>query len=46
MVGRQLLSFSIIGTIGFLVDTATLYLAIGVLGALGPGTNYYSSWSM
>jgi putative flippase GtrA len=33
MVGRQLLSFSIIGTIGFLVDTATLYLAIGVLGA-------------
>ena len=33
MVGRQLLSFSIVGTIGFLVDAAALYLAIGMLGA-------------
>jgi putative flippase GtrA len=33
MVGRQLLSFSIVGAIGFLVDAAALYFAIGVLGA-------------
>lgn len=33
MVGRQLLSFSIVGVIGFLVDTAALYVAIGLLGA-------------
>jgi putative flippase GtrA len=33
MVGRQLLSFSIIGALGFLVDTAALYLAIGLMGA-------------
>ena len=34
---RQLLSFSIVGGVGFLVDTGTLYLAITALG-----TNLYS----
>lgn len=33
MVARQLLSFSIVGAIGFIVDAATLHVAIGVLGA-------------
>jgi len=30
---RQFLSFAAVGTIGFVVDTATLYLAMGQLGA-------------
>jgi putative flippase GtrA len=33
MVARQFLLFSVVGGIGFLVDVATLYLAIGALGA-------------
>jgi putative flippase GtrA len=31
-VTRQFLSFSVVGTIGFVVDTATLYFAMGQLG--------------
>jgi putative flippase GtrA len=33
MSGRQLLSFGVVGALGFVVDTAALYAAIGLLGA-------------
>ena len=33
ILGRQLLAFSVVGTIGFVVDAATLYAAMTVLGA-------------
>ena len=33
MATRQLLSFAVVGTIGFVVDAAALYAAMHVLGA-------------
>ena len=33
MATRQLLSFSVVGAIGFVVDAAALYVAMHVLGA-------------
>lgn len=33
VLGRQLLAFSVVGTVGFVVDAATLYAAMTVLGA-------------
>ena len=32
MAAKQLLSFSVVGAFGFLVDAGTLYLAMGLLG--------------